>query len=44
VKVESLNDEVAWLTIEGSVTTHNAQFWFSTYGLTESQVNSVHAR
>lgn len=44
VTVESLNDALAWLTIEGLGPAHDAQFWFSTYGLTESRVTALQAR
>jgi uncharacterized protein YndB with AHSA1/START domain len=44
VTVESLNGALAWLTIEGSGSQHDAQFWFSTYGLPNGQVAGLEAR
>lgn len=44
VTVESLNDALAWLTIEGSGPEHDAQFWFSTYGLPATQVREIENR
>jgi uncharacterized protein YndB with AHSA1/START domain len=32
VTVESLNDALFWVTVEGSEGKHEAQLWFSTYG------------
>jgi uncharacterized protein YndB with AHSA1/START domain len=43
VVVESLNDALAWLTIEGSAPEHDAQIWFSTYGLPQEQVTKLEA-
>jgi len=44
VAVESLNDALAWLTIEGSGPEHEAQIWFSTYGLPQEQVTKLEAQ
>jgi uncharacterized protein YndB with AHSA1/START domain len=44
VTVKSLNDALAWLTIEGAGPEHDAQFWFSTYGLPQSQVREIDNR
>jgi hypothetical protein len=44
VTVKSLNDALAWLTIEGAGPEHDAQFWFSTYGLPQSQVREIESR
>lgn len=44
VTVKSLNDALAWLTIEGAGPEHDAQFWFSTYGLPQSQVREIENR
>ena len=44
VAVESLNDALFWLTIEGSGPEHEAQIWFSTYGLPQEQVTKVEAQ
>jgi len=41
VSVEPLNDALAWLTIEGSGGKHDAQIWFSTYGLSEARVREI---
>ena len=41
VSVESLNDALAWLTIEGSGSEHDAQMWFSTYGLPRVRVDEI---
>jgi uncharacterized protein YndB with AHSA1/START domain len=42
--VDSLNDALAWLTVEGSGPLHDAQFWFSTYGLPQPQVTALQSR
>ncbi|HYL46612.1 MAG TPA: hypothetical protein VEU52_06275 [Candidatus Limnocylindrales bacterium] len=42
--VESLDDALAWLAIEGAGPEHDAQFWFSTYGLPQSQVREIENR
>ena len=42
--VESLNDALAWLTVEGSGPQHDAQFWFSTYGLPRAPVAELESR
>jgi uncharacterized protein YndB with AHSA1/START domain len=44
VTVESLNNALAWLTIEGTGPEHDAQFWFSTYGLPQAQVREIENR
>jgi hypothetical protein len=44
VTVSSLNDALAWLTIEGAGSEHDAQLWFSTYGLREPQVREIEKR
>lgn len=44
VSVASLNDALAWLTIEGSGHEHDVQLWFSTYGLPQSQVREIETR
>lgn len=44
VTVESMNDALAWLTIEGSGPAHEAQFWFSTYGLAAARVSEIEQR
>jgi hypothetical protein len=44
VTVESLNDAPALLTIEGSGPQHEAQLWFSTYGLPAAQVKEIENR
>jgi hypothetical protein len=44
VTVKSLNDALAWLTIEGAGHEHDAQFWFSTYGLSQSQAREIENR
>jgi hypothetical protein len=41
LSVEPLNDALAWLTIEGSGGKHDAQMWFSTYGLPEASVREI---
>jgi uncharacterized protein YndB with AHSA1/START domain len=41
VTVESLNDALLWLTIEGSAGKHEAQLWFSTYGLPQERVSEI---
>jgi uncharacterized protein YndB with AHSA1/START domain len=38
VTVESLNDALAWFTIEGSGGTFEAQLWLSTYGVPQEHV------
>lgn len=37
VTVESLNDALAWFTIEGASGAFEAQLWFSTYGLPQER-------
>jgi hypothetical protein len=44
VTVESLNDALAWLTIEGAGPTFEAQLWFSIYGIARSEVDALEAR
>jgi len=44
VTVDSLNDALAWLTIEGSGPVHDAQFRFSTHGLPQPQVTTLESR
>jgi len=44
VTVESLNDALAWLTIEGSGPRHDVQLWFSTYGLLASKAKEIENR
>ncbi|MGB0035914.1 MAG: hypothetical protein WBP79_10615 [Candidatus Acidiferrales bacterium] len=44
VTVESLNNALAWLTIEGAGPRHDVQLWFSTYGLPQAQVKELEAR
>ena len=44
VTVESLNDALAWLTIEGAGPELDVQFWFSTYGLPQAQVREIETR
>jgi uncharacterized protein YndB with AHSA1/START domain len=44
VTVESLNDALAWLTIEGSGPEHDAQLWFSTYGLPQARMGELESR
>ncbi|MGA8143779.1 MAG: hypothetical protein WB987_07820 [Candidatus Acidiferrales bacterium] len=39
--MESLNDALVWSTIEGSGGKHEAQLWFSTYGLPPARVNET---
>jgi uncharacterized protein YndB with AHSA1/START domain len=41
VTVESLNDALAWLTIEGAGGTYEAQLWFSTYGVPQQRVTQL---
>jgi hypothetical protein len=41
VTVESLNDALAWLTIEGGGPTHDVQLWFSTYGIEPIDVDAL---
>lgn len=43
VSVDSLNDALAWLTIEGCGE-HDVQLWFSTYGLPQAQVTELEKR
>ncbi|HXZ13967.1 MAG TPA: SRPBCC domain-containing protein [Candidatus Sulfotelmatobacter sp.] len=44
VTVESLNDGLAWLTIEGAGPEHDAQLWFSLYGLPAARVKGIEDR
>jgi len=44
VTVASLNDALAWLTIEGGGPEHDAQLWFSTYNVPQSQVREIETR
>jgi len=44
VSVESLNNALAWLTIEGAGPKHDAQLWFSTYGLPHAKVAELETR
>lgn len=44
VTIDSLNDALALLTIEGSGPQHDAQLWFSTYGLPGTQVSEIEQR
>jgi uncharacterized protein YndB with AHSA1/START domain len=44
VTVESLNNALAWLTIEGGGAENDAQLWFSTYGLPGPQVRELENR
>lgn len=39
--VDSLNNALAWLTIEGAKAPHDVQFWFSIYGLPPSRVSEI---
>lgn len=41
VSVDSLNNALAWLTIECAKAPHNVQFWFSIYGLPQSRVREL---
>jgi uncharacterized protein YndB with AHSA1/START domain len=41
VSVDSLNNALAWLTIEGAKAPHDVQFWFSIYGLPASRVSDI---
>jgi hypothetical protein len=41
VTVESLNDALAWFTIEGAGATYEAQLWLSTYGLQRECVTQL---
>lgn len=40
VSVESLNDALLWLTIEGAPGNHEVQLWLSAYGLPAGQVTA----
>ena len=42
--VESLNDAMAWFTIEGAGGTYEPQLWFSTYGLPQARVTQLEMR
>lgn len=44
MNVDSLNDALAWLKIEGATVPHDVQLWFSTYGLTQSRVSEIETR
>jgi len=44
VSVDSLNDALAWLTIEGLAGEHDVQLWFSTYGVPQAQVSEIEKR
>ncbi|HEY4949136.1 MAG TPA: hypothetical protein VIH88_02265 [Candidatus Acidoferrales bacterium] len=44
VTVESLNDSLAWFTIERAGATYEAQLWFSTYGLPRERVTQLETR
>jgi hypothetical protein len=39
--VDSLNDALAWLTIEDAAPKHNVQLWFSAYGIAQSEVSAI---
>jgi uncharacterized protein YndB with AHSA1/START domain len=41
VTIDSLNDALAWLTIEGAGGTFDAQLWFSTSGLPQERVTQL---
>jgi len=41
VTVESLNDALAWFTIEGAGGTFGAQLWLSTYGVPQERVRQL---
>lgn len=41
ITVESLNNTLAWLSIEGSGQKCEAQLWFSTYGLPPERVGQI---
>ncbi len=41
VSVDSLNNALAWLSIEGAKAPHDVQFWFSIYGLPASSVSEI---
>src|ERR1700684_3432200 len=41
VSVDSLNNALAWLTIEGAKAPHDVQFWFSIYELPASRVSDI---
>jgi hypothetical protein len=41
VSVDSLNNALAWLTIEGAKAPHDVQFWFSIYGRPPSRVSEI---
>jgi hypothetical protein len=38
--VESLNDALFWLTIEGAPGKHDVQLWLSAYGLSQAEVEA----
>ncbi len=44
VTVDSLNDALAWLTIEPARPNHDVQLWFSTYGIAKKDVDALEAR
>jgi uncharacterized protein YndB with AHSA1/START domain len=44
VTVESLNDALAWFTIEGAGGTFEAQLWLSTYGLPQERVTQLESQ
>jgi hypothetical protein len=41
VTVESLDDALAWVTIEGQGPKHEAQLCFSTYGIAQTEVDAL---
>lgn len=44
VTAEQLNDALAWITIEGAGPEHDAQLWFSTYGLPAARVGELESQ
>jgi hypothetical protein len=44
VSVDSVNDALAWLTIEAGSAPYDVQLWFSTYGLAELRVSDIEKR
>lgn len=41
ITVESPNDALLWPTIDGFAGKHEAQLWFSTYGLPQERVSEI---
>jgi hypothetical protein len=39
--VDSLNDALVWLTIEGAAPKYDVQLWLSTYGIAQSEVRAI---